>query len=195
MDAKTPTGPLPFYITSAIPNPASKRAPWYKNTAPTYAGIFLWFVFWQDATTTQAGFLGGTLAQGVGVGGFRLRRFDPAGDMSRETGFGQRLEDESFQFRLGGETVDGRGFFGSLAGEGFLLDEAPLHGIERREMVMALLKSAQIGLDVEEGADEVFEVRRNFDDEFGALFRGEGGGIAAGGVQASFELGSRGFEL
>jgi cytosine permease len=68
MDAKTPTGPLPFYITSATPNPASKRAPWYKNTAPTYAGIFLWFVFWQDATTTQAGFLGGTLAQGIGVG-------------------------------------------------------------------------------------------------------------------------------
>jgi len=58
---------LPDYITSARPNPPDKRAPWYKNTAPTYAGIFLWFVFWQGATTTQAGFLGGTLAQGVGV--------------------------------------------------------------------------------------------------------------------------------
>jgi len=68
MDAKPPTGQLPLYITSATPNPAERRAPWYKNTAPTYAGIFLWFVFWQDATTTQAGFLGGTLAQGVGVG-------------------------------------------------------------------------------------------------------------------------------
>src|ERR1700690_236232 len=61
-------GQLPSYITSATPNPAAKRAPWYKNTAPTYAGIFLWFVFWQDATTTQAGFLGRTLAQGIGVG-------------------------------------------------------------------------------------------------------------------------------
>src|SRR6516162_5947909 len=60
-------GQLPSYITSATPNPPDKRAPWYKNTAPTYAGIFLWFVFWQGATTTQAGFLGGTLAQGVGV--------------------------------------------------------------------------------------------------------------------------------
>ena len=68
MDARPPTGQLPFYITSATPNPAANRAPWYKNTAPTYAGIFLWFVFWQDATTTQAGFLGGTLAQGIGVG-------------------------------------------------------------------------------------------------------------------------------
>ena len=63
-----PNGQLPFYLTSATPNPAANRAPWYKNTAPTYAGIFLWFVFWQDASTTQAGFLGGTLAQGVGVG-------------------------------------------------------------------------------------------------------------------------------
>jgi cytosine/uracil/thiamine/allantoin permease len=60
-------GQLPDYITSAKPNPPTNRAPWYKNTAPTYAGIFLWFVFWQGATTTQAGFLGGTLAQGVGV--------------------------------------------------------------------------------------------------------------------------------
>src|SRR5208337_4800883 len=59
---------LPDYIANAKPNPTGNRAPWYKNTAPTYAGIFLWFVFWQDASTTQAGFLGGTLAQGVGVG-------------------------------------------------------------------------------------------------------------------------------
>jgi cytosine permease len=33
--------------------------------APTYAGIFLWFVFWQDAA--KAGSLGGTLSQGVGI--------------------------------------------------------------------------------------------------------------------------------
>jgi cytosine permease len=59
-----PAGQLPGYITSAVPNPPDKRAPWYKNTAPTYAGIFLWFVFWQDAA--KAGAPGGTLAQGVG---------------------------------------------------------------------------------------------------------------------------------
>ena len=57
-------GQLPSYITSATPNPPEKRAAWYKNTAPTYAGIFLWFVFWQDAA--KAGAPGGTLAQGVG---------------------------------------------------------------------------------------------------------------------------------
>jgi len=55
---------LPDYIISATPNPAANRAPWYKNTAPAYAGIFLWFVFWQDAA--KAGAPGGTLAQGLG---------------------------------------------------------------------------------------------------------------------------------
>ena len=64
-DQATPSsGQLPSYITSATPNPLGKRAPWYKNTAPTYAGIFLWFVFWQDAA--KAGAAGGMLAHGLG---------------------------------------------------------------------------------------------------------------------------------
>ena len=46
-----PAGQLPNYITSAVPNPPGNRAPWYKNTAPTYAGIFLWFVFWDPVTS------------------------------------------------------------------------------------------------------------------------------------------------
>jgi cytosine permease len=54
---------LPSYITSATPLPRDKRLPWTKNVAPTYAGIFLWFVFWQDAA--QAPGAGGALAQGV----------------------------------------------------------------------------------------------------------------------------------
>jgi cytosine permease len=66
-DPSAPSYTLPAYITSARPNPPANRSPWYKNTAPTYAGIFLWFVFWQGATTTQQGFLGGTLSQGIGV--------------------------------------------------------------------------------------------------------------------------------
>ncbi len=56
---------LPGYITGATPNPATNRAPWYKNTAPTYAGIFLWFVFWQDAVKSSA--KAGGLSQGIGV--------------------------------------------------------------------------------------------------------------------------------
>jgi cytosine permease len=39
---------LPSYIGQATPNPQSKRAPWYSNTAPSYAGIFLWVVFYQS---------------------------------------------------------------------------------------------------------------------------------------------------
>ncbi len=58
------TSQLPSYITSATPNPAGNRAPWYKNTAPTYAGIFLWFVFWQDAANASA--MGGLLSHGIG---------------------------------------------------------------------------------------------------------------------------------
>ncbi len=37
---------LPNYLKSSTPNPASNRAPWYKNTAPSYAGIFLWVAFY-----------------------------------------------------------------------------------------------------------------------------------------------------
>src|ERR1019366_5723163 len=36
---------------------ASNRAPWYANTAPTYAGIFLWVAFYKqiaEGTLTQA---------------------------------------------------------------------------------------------------------------------------------------------
>ena len=52
---------LPEYISKAVPNPSSNRAPWYKNTAPTYAGVFLWIVFYRDIAA-------GTLERaGVGV--------------------------------------------------------------------------------------------------------------------------------
>jgi cytosine permease len=62
--AQQPAPQLPSYITSAAPNPANKRAPWYANTAPTYAGIFLWFVFWKGAADDPHA--GGMLSQGIG---------------------------------------------------------------------------------------------------------------------------------
>ncbi|MGH9395839.1 MAG: cytosine permease [Terriglobia bacterium] len=37
---------LPGYVKSSVPNPRSNRAPWYKNTFPAYAGIFLWVAFY-----------------------------------------------------------------------------------------------------------------------------------------------------
>jgi cytosine permease len=67
MNRSSRSAELPSYLASATPNPPAKRAPWYTNTAPTYAGIFLWFVFWQSILTTQTGALGGSLSQGIGV--------------------------------------------------------------------------------------------------------------------------------
>ena len=48
---------LPEYLAKASPNPASNRAPWYVNTAPSYAGIFLWIAFYNSmagGTITRA---------------------------------------------------------------------------------------------------------------------------------------------
>ncbi|MHC4539860.1 MAG: SLC5/6 family protein [Planctomycetota bacterium] len=59
-------GALPDYLSMAKPNPLGNRAAWYKNTAPTYAGIMLWFVFWQDVPT-GAGAVGGVLSHGLGT--------------------------------------------------------------------------------------------------------------------------------
>ncbi len=39
---------LPDYLSKAVPNPVSNRAPWYKNTAPSYAGVFLWIAFYNS---------------------------------------------------------------------------------------------------------------------------------------------------
>lgn len=38
---------LPQYLAKATPNPAANRLPWYVNTAPSYAGVFLWIAFYQ----------------------------------------------------------------------------------------------------------------------------------------------------
>jgi cytosine permease len=49
---------LPDYIAKTVPNPVSKRAPWYVNTAPSYAGVFLWVVFYMklaEGTVNRAG--------------------------------------------------------------------------------------------------------------------------------------------
>jgi len=37
---------LPEYVRASVPNPPENRAPWYKNTFPSYAGIFLWVAFY-----------------------------------------------------------------------------------------------------------------------------------------------------
>ncbi len=44
-------GKLPGYLAEAKPNPMGNRLPWYKSTAPTFAGIFLWVVFYMEIPT------------------------------------------------------------------------------------------------------------------------------------------------
>ncbi len=52
---------LPDYLAKATPNPKQNRRPWYTNTAPTYARIFLWVAFYNQIA-------GNTLAHaGLGV--------------------------------------------------------------------------------------------------------------------------------
>ena len=58
---------VPSYLECAKPNPMENRAPWYKNTAPSYAGIFLWFVFWSGAATCGGDAAGGVFAKGWGT--------------------------------------------------------------------------------------------------------------------------------
>jgi cytosine permease len=61
---------LPEYISKAVPVPREKRAPWYVNTAPSYAGVFLWVAFYQtiaNDTISRAGI--GVCLLGLAVAG------------------------------------------------------------------------------------------------------------------------------
>ncbi|NOX55077.1 MAG: hypothetical protein GXP27_11700, partial [Planctomycetes bacterium] len=46
---------VPSYLRTASPVPAANRAPWYKNTAQSYAGIFLWIAFFDQLAGTSDG--------------------------------------------------------------------------------------------------------------------------------------------
>jgi len=58
---------LPTYVTAAQPVPAANRVAWYKTTAQTYAGIMLWFVFWESIPSSGAPGAAGILAHGLGT--------------------------------------------------------------------------------------------------------------------------------
>jgi cytosine permease len=58
---------LPDYVASATPVPQENRVPWFKSTAQTYAGIMLWFVFWDNVPSSGAANAGGVLALGLGT--------------------------------------------------------------------------------------------------------------------------------
>ena len=54
---------LPAYVAAAQPVPKTARAAWYKTIAPTYAGIMLWFMFWQFLVDSKTP--GGVLSGGL----------------------------------------------------------------------------------------------------------------------------------
>ncbi|MDR2441047.1 MAG: hypothetical protein LBE12_16935 [Planctomycetaceae bacterium] len=58
---------LPDYVASAKPNSKENRVGWLTSTAATYAGVMLWFVFWQQVPMGAQGIAGGTLSQGLGL--------------------------------------------------------------------------------------------------------------------------------
>jgi cytosine permease len=81
---------LPDYISKAVPNPPDKRAPWYVNTAPSYAGIFLWIAFYDAiarSTIIHAGVGLCILALAIaGLLSFALYYYAPA-MLGMKTGF------------------------------------------------------------------------------------------------------------
>jgi cytosine permease len=68
--APIPASEVPTYVKTSSPVPLDKRQPWYMNTAPTYAGIFLWIAFYgQIAVVLNFGTLWSVLIGAVVAGG------------------------------------------------------------------------------------------------------------------------------
>ncbi len=118
--------------------------------------------------------------------------FEPALDVIGEVQLVERPKQKRFEFGRDSETIDGCGFFGRVAGEGFALHESALDGIERGEFVMVRLGFAQFALDAEELADEVLKIRCQFDEEFRRRFGRQRGRIAAS-IAKPLVQGGRGF--
>ncbi len=81
---------LPNYLRGAKPTPKGERGPWYKNTAPAYAGIFLWFGFYVALATNtlpQAGLLLSLLGLVCGAAICYLLFFLVPGLLGMRTGY------------------------------------------------------------------------------------------------------------
>ena len=81
---------LPDYIAKAVPNPTTNRSPWYVNTAPSYAGIFLWVAFYQSLAGVCLPFAGPGVAilalVAAGLMSYGLYYYAPA-MLGMKTGF------------------------------------------------------------------------------------------------------------
>ena len=127
---------LPDYISKAVPNPASNRAPWYTNTAPSYAGIFLWVVFYMEiavGTIDRAG-IGLSMLALAGGRPAQLRsllsRPGHAGDADRLPLVRGRQFDLRHQGRLpDARPADGPAASGLVLGEHLGLDDLHPEGL------------------------------------------------------------------
>ena len=91
--------------------------------------------------------------------------------MIREAALGQRFERECFEFRRHRIAIDRRRLLRRLPRQRFLLDELPLHRIERRQVMVPRLEIMQRFMDTEQLPDEIFEMRRHLNDQLGRLLR------------------------
>ncbi|HET8549858.1 MAG TPA: cytosine permease [Bryobacteraceae bacterium] len=101
---------LPDYIRKAVPNPRANRAPWYVNTAPTYAGIFLWVAFYQQLAQGSIPHAGpGLILLALLIAGllsFGLYYYAPA-MLGMKTGFPLYVVGSSTFGTLGGYAMPG----------------------------------------------------------------------------------------
>ncbi len=101
---------LPAYISQTKPNPVSNRAPWYTNTAPTYAGVFLWIVFYQTMAqgTIDRASLGACIAAlaAAGLICYALFYYVP-GMLGMKTGYPLYVIGSSTFGTLGGYALPG----------------------------------------------------------------------------------------
>lgn len=56
---------LPDFVAAAKPVPKDARIPWYAGIAPTYAGVMVWFAFWQTIPGSNVPGAAGALGAGV----------------------------------------------------------------------------------------------------------------------------------
>ena len=101
---------LPDYIAQATPNPASNRAPWYANTAPSYAGVFLWIGFYQSIAQGTLGHAGPLLClaalAAAGLLSYGLYYYVPA-MLGMQTGYPLYVVGSSTFGTLGGYLMPG----------------------------------------------------------------------------------------
>ncbi len=102
----------------------------------------------------------------------------PNRDMPREGFLGQRLAEPLFEIASRRVGVDRRRLLLRHAFHGAALHEQTLYGVKRRQCLMPRLQRARLFADAEQLGDEILEMRRQVDQQFGFDLGFELGGIA-----------------